>query len=572
MWLNSDFALRHPALHFIIHGYLIMSPQTETAPATGAPTSENLAQRDVLPSGEVPTSASWPRRFAAYLLQTLPTFVLLVALGGLAWWGHHSGWALPKFSQVTGNAAAVPDDWCEEHGVPESMCVECNPEDYPPRTLHGWCKVHGIHECPLHHPDVVELKEPAQIEQRDLDRAERALMLKPRAENNFACNNPGRRIQFATKEAATKAGVDVEPVLRSPIVESIGATGEIRYDETRIARLAAKSGGSVWRVEKQVGDPVQKGDLLALIDAADVGRAKAELQQALADWQFSTATVKRLEPLADSGGVARTRILDAEISVRTAWIRVRKAHQTLVNLGLPLPLEDVQRFSEQQLASSLQFLGLPRDVSKELNSATTTSNLLPVIASQSGIIVARDVVAGEVIDTQKTLFTVTDTQQMWLLLNIPLEEAGFVTTGQTVEFLADGDMELVTGAINWKSTTSDQKTRTVSVRATLQNSDGRLLNETFGRGNVILRSEPDAIVIPNEALQWDGSCHVVFVRDKAWFRKESPKLFHTRSVRPGVKTDDHTEIIAGVLPGEVVATIGSDVLRAQLLKNNLGAG
>jgi membrane fusion protein, heavy metal efflux system len=89
---------------------------------------------------------------------------------------------------------------------------------------------------------------------------------------------------------------------------------------------------------------------------------------------------------------------------------------------------------------------------------------------------------------------------------------------------------------------------------------------------VILRSEPDAIVIPIEALQWDGSCHVVFVRDKAWFRKESPKLFHTRSVRPGAKTGAYTEIIAGVLPGEVVATIGSDVLRAQLLKNNLGAG
>jgi hypothetical protein len=39
-----------------------------------------------------------------------------------------------------------------------------------------------------------------------------------------------------------------------------------------------------------------------------------------------------------------------------------------------------------------------------------------------------------------------------------------------------------------------------------------------------------------------------------------------------VKNREFTEIIAGVLPGEVVATTGSDVLRAQLLKNNLGAG
>ena len=34
----------------------------------------------------------------------------------------------------------------------------------------------------------------------------------------------------------------------------------------------------------------------------------------------------------------------------------------------------------------------------------------------------------------------------------------------------------------------------------------------------------------------------------------------------------NTEIIAGLLPGEVVVTEGSGVLRAELLKGNLGAG
>jgi len=161
---------------------------------------------------------------------------------------------------------------------------------------------------------------------------------------------------------------------------------------------------------------------------------------------------------------------------------------------------------------------------------------------------------------------------MWLRLNIPLEEARYVAVGQQVEFTPDGASEPVTGTLDWKSTSADQKTRTVAVRATLPNPDGRLLNEIFGTGTVVLREESDAIVIPNESLQWDGSCHVVFVRDKAWFEEDSPKLFHTRSVRPGAKTEEATEVVAGVLPGEVVASTGSDVLRAQLLKNNLGAG
>ena len=44
------------------------------------------------------------------------------------------------------------------------------------------------------------------------------------------------------------------------------------------------------------------------------------------------------------------------------------------------------------------------------------------------------------------------------------------------------------------------------------------------------------------------------------------------TVRPGVKNGDYTEIIAGLLPGEVIATKNSAVLRAELLKNSLGDG
>jgi len=51
-----------------------------------------------------------------------------------------------------------------------------------------------------------------------------------------------------------------------------------------------------------------------------------------------------------------------------------------------------------------------------------------------------------------------------------------------------------------------------------------------------------------------------------------PKFFHVRSVRPGVKEGATTEIIAGLMPGEVIASKNSVVLEAQLLKEQLGAG
>jgi cobalt-zinc-cadmium efflux system membrane fusion protein len=106
----------------------------------------------------------------------------------------------------------------------------------------------------------------------------------------------------------------------------------------------------------------------------------------------------------------------------------------------------------------------------------------------------------------------------------------------------------------------------------LPNPDGRLRANTFGTGRIVLRDEPKAIVVPSEALHWDGTCHVVFVRDKNFFQPNAPKFFHVRSVRPGVKDGEFTEIIAGLVPGEVIASKNSVILEAQLLKSNLGAG
>ena len=84
------------------------------------------------------------------------------------------------------------------------------------------------------------------------------------------------------------------------------------------------------------------------------------------------------------------------------------------------------------------------------------------------------------------------------------------------------------------------------------------------------------MVVPTESLHWEGDCHVVFVRDKDFAKADSPKVFHVRKVRPGVSESTQagsvTEIIAGLLPGEQVATANSGILRTELLKNNLGEG
>ena len=86
--------------------------------------------------------------------QLVATSLGIGALVGVLHLGQRTGWDLTKFSTTTRHAAPEKDDWCDEHGIPESICVECSKGAMPRGKEHGWCREHGIHECPLCHPEI----------------------------------------------------------------------------------------------------------------------------------------------------------------------------------------------------------------------------------------------------------------------------------------------------------------------------------------------------------------------------------------------------------------------------------
>jgi multidrug efflux pump subunit AcrA (membrane-fusion protein) len=503
----------------------------------------------------------------------LPTSLVLGMLVGLGVYGHQSGWRLPKFSRLVGTEEEKREDWCREHAVPETQCVECNPALLPRVKDHGWCKEHEVHNCPLEHPEIAQLKRAPAVSKEDRQRAAGALAVADRPRSNGICKNYRRRIQFASIESMKKAGVEVAIAGRRPMSESIPVDGVIGYDQTRLACLSSRLPGTIWRIERNVGDRVRSGEVLALVDAAEVGRAKTELIQALARAELQGKIVRRLAPASAQGSVPEHQIERAQAERVEAQARLLGARQALGNLGLHVDVEGLRGLTDEQLVEHLRWLGLPESIAARPTREDATANLLPLKAPMDGVVVARQAVAGEVVDSSRVLFQVADTSRMWLTLSVPPQEAGRLAVGQPVRFLPDGSRDEVSGTLAWISTTADEHTRLVKVRAELPNPKGLLRSETFGKGRIILRAETQAIAVPNEAVQWEGCCRVVFVRDKGFFEAPaSPKVFHVREVRVGARDDRHTEIIVGVLPGEVVAAKGSDVLRAELLKNNLGEG
>jgi len=496
-----------------------------------------------------------------------------LALAGIAWLGHRYDWKFPKSGELFRSAASGATDaaFCEEHAVEEGDCIECNAKLAPKPRDYGWCDEHGVSQCVFHHPELAQLKTPFVPTAEDEARIKLAMAARPRTANNSRCKLHERRIQFSSTAAVEKAGVEVAVVETKALQETITANGHIAYRNGSVAHLGSRVAGNVLRIEHQIGDKVQKGDLLAIIDSAEVGKAKEGFVQAIVKARAERAAFERLVQLQSIGVEAGNKVKAAKATVNVAESAVLAAEQVLANLGLPVDTQSLGEGSPDELMAKLRLLGIAEHTFETLETAPN-SNLFPLRAPQNGVLVEVDAVPGEVIDTKLRLFMIADPRTMTALLQVPAEEAPYLQLGQKLEFEIDGAGFQKTGTVDWISPQMDAQTRTVQVRSNLDNADGRLRANSFGTGHIILRQEPNALVLPASALQWEGDCHVVFVRNRDYFQKDSPKFFIVRKVVPGARVDGNVEIIAGLAAGEVIAAKGSDVLRSELLKNSMGAG
>src|SRR2546423_5380897 len=283
---------------------------------------------------EIKSMPPWLRGALVWIAGQIPTILTLAALVGLALWGAANDWKLPHQ-----NSAGKEK---EKEGVKETV--------------------------------EVLLDEPGSEGPRSL---------------------AARQIKFPSAEAVAKAGVEVKPVTIQTIARYVTANSTIDYEPGRYARLMARATGTVWRLEKEAGDPVKKGEIIALVDAAEVGRAKADFLQSLAQVRLRSATLQQLQSLGESAAVSQRAVRDSDSAVREAPIRLFNDQQALLNLGLRFQLKDVEKMSENELARYMRLLGVPEQVRKEFDPETLTANLLPVASPLGGVVVQRLAALGE---------------------------------------------------------------------------------------------------------------------------------------------------------------------------------
>jgi len=379
-------------------------------------------------------------------------------------------------------------------------------------------------------------------------------------------------VRFSSREALERTGIEVVPVERRAMVSELEVAGVVDYDERRTAQLSSRVGGSIWRVEKHLGDVVRKGEVLLVIDSQEVGRLKAEFLNALVTFESRREQMAILEEV--QGAVMGRQLREARAALREARIHLVNDEQALVNLGLPVAIADYEALVDEERAERIRSVGLPAELLAELNDDVVTSNLLPLAAPFDGIVVGRDAVVGEVVEAAKPIFEVADVSRMILSLKVDKEDAGKVAIGQPVRFRPDGSDEEYSSRITWISTEVDEATRTLQVRAEVDNppplptsAHAGLRAHTFGSGRIEIDRRGTALVVPSQSVQWDGSRWVVFV-------PSGDVAFTACEVHPGVRDGDVVEIVGDPSGGalERVVRAGSHVLKSQVLLERMESG
>lgn len=343
-------------------------------------------------------------------------------------------------------------------------------------------------------------------------------------------------------EAVARIGLATARAEVRPLAGRHATTGQVGFDEERLAHVTPRVTGRLVRVPAALGATVAAGEALAVLDSVELGEAKAAYLQARARHEVARLHHERERSLHADRIVSEQEVLEAEGAAREAAA------------GLAARRE------------ALRLLGLDDPAIGRLSWDDSEASLVAVRAPFAGKVVERQATLGELVSPEDVLFTVADLAEVWVWIDVYERDLAHVRPGERVEVRLDAwPEETFTGRLAYLADRLDPETRTVRARVDLPNPAGRLKPGMFARVALGADDEEAArgLAVPRTAVQRDGQGSIVFVRT-------APGRFERREVALGRVTDEWVEVLAGLEPGAEVVTEGAFLLRSQASADELG--
>ena len=321
------------------------------------------------------------------------------------------------------------------------------------------------------------------------------------------------------------AGVQLVAAAPMTLGTAISFPGEIRFDEDHTAHVVPRVPGVVESVHADLGQPVKRGQVLAVIASQQISDLRSEQQAAQRRVELARLTFKREQQLWQE-----------RISAEQDYLQARQALQEA----------EIALTNAQQKVAAVAPAG--------------AGNRYELRAPFDAVVVEKHLTVGEVVDETSNAFTLSDLSRVWATFSVTPRDLSRVTTGRTVTVSAPDLGAQVQGQVNYVGSLLGEQSRAATARATLANPNGAWRPGLFVNIAVTVERFDAAVVVPEAALQTWEEQTVVFAR--------TDEGFQARPVKTGRRDAGQVEITDGLAAGTQVAAAGSFVLKSELGKGS----
>jgi membrane fusion protein, heavy metal efflux system len=322
---------------------------------------------------------------------------------------------------------------------------------------------------------------------------------------------------------------------------TLQVSAHVETDARRIARMGSPVSGRILDLRVFEGQRVSAGTVLAMLHSTDLSDTQLALIKASSQRGLADAAEKRAEQLVEAEVIGR-----AELERRTA--------------------ELLQANTEvESCRTQLRGLGMTENQIHQLETTRKLSADYPIITPKSGTVLKREITIGQVVQPADPAFTIADLSSIWIVANVPEEDAGQLQKNMEVQVRIPALPEhKISGRLSYVSPIVDPATRTVEVHMDVSNAGGLLKPDELA--TMTLSGQPDRkLSVPNAAVVREDNHDYVFVQQAA----------HTYALRPvtlGDEENDRRIVVSGVVEDDRIVTDGAFHLNNQRKQNAIKGG
>lgn len=372
-----------------------------------------------------------------------------------------------------------------------------------------------------------------------------------------------RRVWLATALAAafgangcmTKTNAAPEEIPTVPAGRAVRI--DMKNDVTLTAELEpyyevdvmAKEAGYIRHMLVDIGDHVKAGQLICVLEIPelqdDLERAKADVQTASAELAAAEQDRKRAIAAEEIAHLSYTRILD-----------VSKKEPGLV------PLQEVDVAHSRDLEAEAQVASAEQNVQASVSRLQAAKATLDhekalveytrIVSPLNGVITQRYASDGAMIQAGTSSNTqampvvhVAEDDTLRLMLPVPEANAGTIHNGEPVTVNVPALGRTFPGKVTRFADRVQMSTRTMTTEVDVKNPKLQLIPGMYAEVSLNLASADDAVAVPIEAVDNNGSDHRVFVVDDAG-------IIHIRQITTGLQSPRFVQILSGIQIGETV--------------------